>query len=82
MEDRKAQLSSTLLRMFPYVHERVIESDRTAFARRGLISREQLSRFEGNEEATAALTDVSELTKGLLLNGESSRWPFMLEGLA
>ena len=48
------------------------ESDREALVQHGLVTREQLLRFECNTRETAALTNVSEITRVKLLNGERS----------
>ena len=72
MEGRRAKLDSTVLCMFPYAHKCIKEPDREALVRRGLITREQLSRFEGTTDEDAALTDISDITKALLVNGECS----------
>lgn len=73
MEGHRAKLDSTLLRMFPYTHKDIEEQDREALVRRGLLTRDQLSRFSDKKE-TAALTDISIVTRYMLRAGESSRW--------
>ena len=72
MENPRAKLNSTLLRMFPLTHMTIKESDREALVQHGLVTREQLLRFECNTRETAALTNVSEITRVKLLNGERS----------
>ena len=72
MEGRRATLDSTLKRMFPYTHEDIKEPDREALARRGLLTREQLSGFLHSKEGPAALTEISTVTRIMLGIGESS----------
>ncbi|CAL5229058.1 g12307 [Coccomyxa viridis] len=52
--------------MFPYTHEDIKEPDREALARRGLLTREQLSGFLHSKEGPAALTEISTVTRIML----------------
>ena len=67
-----AELDAALRHLFPGTHGAIPRADREALVRRQICTRQDVSRFEYDDDITSALPDVSLRTRTKLYYGKQS----------